>query len=424
MLYSLISRSLVYFDALSVSYACAAAHGRLLIRILVSGGGWTTLSTLSGACVGRKRVLTAGVGWENPQRGWVAHCSWRGSPSGVAGWQWEAQRSVFRLDDAGRKGLVEEWRASAATKEAALKASTAGATDDDDASSEHVAGGGGELHAADAADGAVAEGEASPTADRARDRRDTAAAAAASASSSISSPTAAAVAEDHPALQPADVVRCTSAEKLRRSGFDAALFTAAATSMRKGEVCALEHADGRRFELTLHGWVEERALTRDGGVVKRMVAEGDGWDKPKDGSEVAVLFGCWIARDGGGRGAAVVGPAPALNFTIGDEEVVEGLEVGVATMRAGEECELLVRSAYAFGGSGNRLLRVPPGADLVYRVRLLSFVKAREPWDMTAAERLAAAQRRQSEGEVRLSCSVCLVLCWRVRVCVTSNAFN
>jgi len=42
------------------------------------------------------------------------------------------------------------------------------------------------------------------------------------------------------------------------------------------------------FEIELLSWQSETDLTKDGGVLKRSIEDGKGWDQPKEGSTVTV----------------------------------------------------------------------------------------------------------------------------------------
>lgn len=44
------------------------------------------------------------------------------------------------------------------------------------------------------------------------------------------------------------------------------------------------------FDVELLSWTSIRDICRDGGVLKRMVKEGDGWATPKDADEVIGAF--------------------------------------------------------------------------------------------------------------------------------------
>ncbi|GLQ96256.1 FKBP-type peptidyl-prolyl cis-trans isomerase [Dyella mobilis] len=60
-----------------------------------------------------------------------------------------------------------------------------------------------------------------------------------------------------------------------------------------------------------------------------------------------------------------------LSFTLGAEEVIEGMESGVRGMRVGGKREIIVPSSMGYGirGAGSD---IPPGSALVFDIELLS----------------------------------------------------
>merc|ERR1719301_238603 len=89
-----------------------------------------------------------------------------------------------------------------------------------------------------------------------------------------------------------------------------------------------------------------------------------------------------------------------LEFVTGEAQVIEGLEEAVMSMQEGERCRLTVPPAMAFGADGRDFggARVPPEATVVYDLELVSFVKAREVYEMDHAEKVEACAARKAEG--------------------------
>jgi FKBP-type peptidyl-prolyl cis-trans isomerase FkpA len=60
-----------------------------------------------------------------------------------------------------------------------------------------------------------------------------------------------------------------------------------------------------------------------------------------------------------------------LSFTLGAEEVIEGMESGVRGMRVGGKREIIIPSSMGYGmrGAGSD---IPPGSALVFDIELLS----------------------------------------------------
>jgi FK506-binding protein 4/5 len=62
------------------------------------------------------------------------------------------------------------------------------------------------------------------------------------------------------------------------------------------------------------------------------------------------------------------------------EQVIDGLDRAVKSMKKGEIALVIIQPEYAFGPSGSpqELTTVPPNSTVYYEVELLSFVKVRK----------------------------------------------
>ncbi|XP_067129630.1 inactive peptidyl-prolyl cis-trans isomerase FKBP6-like [Centruroides vittatus] len=64
-----------------------------------------------------------------------------------------------------------------------------------------------------------------------------------------------------------------------------------------------------------------------------------------------------------------------FKFVLGDNRVIEGLDIAVATMKKGETSQFLIKSLYALGEMGCAP-RIPPSATILYEVELLHFLNS------------------------------------------------
>ncbi|KAL9404890.1 hypothetical protein Peur_001862 [Populus x canadensis] len=85
-----------------------------------------------------------------------------------------------------------------------------------------------------------------------------------------------------------------------------------------------------------------------------------------------------------------------------EKKEMAGLAVGVSSMKAGERALLHVGWELGYGKEGSfSFPNVPPMADIIYEVELIGFDEVREGkarGDMTAEERIGAADRRKMDG--------------------------
>lgn len=114
------------------------------------------------------------------------------------------------------------------------------------------------------------------------------------------------------------------------------------------------------------------------GVTKEILIEAatSQWLKPKVGDEVTVHF---VAKQSDTSSqesdfiefdSSKVNGEP-MSFTLGKEEVVKGLELGIPTMRKGELAKFKMTPEYGYGPAGTS--KVPGGATLIYEVELISW---------------------------------------------------
>ncbi|KAL4659538.1 peptidyl-prolyl cis-trans isomerase FKBP4-like isoform X2 [Arapaima gigas] len=177
-------------------------------------------------------------------------------------------------------------------------------------------------------------------------------------------------------------------------------------TMKAGEVsqfiCKPEYAYGQSgsppkippsatlvFEVELfkfHG--EDVTEDEDGGIVRRIITRGGGHCKPSEGTSVEVTV------EGVFGGGAF--DRRQLKFTIGYGEnlgLPMGVERAIMSMEEGEESLFILSPKYGFGKAGN-----PPGATLQYRIKLVEFERAKESWEMSAAEKVEESGIAKERG--------------------------
>ncbi|XP_022953866.1 peptidyl-prolyl cis-trans isomerase FKBP62-like [Cucurbita moschata] len=154
--------------------------------------------------------------------------------------------------------------------------------------------------------------------------------------------------------------------------------------------------------LELVSWKTVSEVTPDKKVIKKILKEGEGYEKPNDGAIVKVKL---TGKLGDGkvflRKGYDDGEEP-FEFKTDEEQVIDGLDKAVATMKKGEIALVTIAQEYAFGSSESlqELAVVPPNSTVYYEVELVAFDKEKESWDMNNQEKVEAAGKKKEEGNV------------------------
>lgn len=180
-------------------------------------------------------------------------------------------------------------------------------------------------------------------------------------------------------------------------------------TMKKGEVCLLtctsDYAYGAAgsppkipadatlvFEVELFYW-KDLDITNDGGVIKKILTQGEGYNNPKDEAKVSVHIR--------GTHQGKLFEEKDVEFILGEGEdkgICEGIEKAVYTMKKREKAHLKIQSKYGFGEKGNEALNVPGNAEICYEAYLSSFENPKESYQMDVEEKLEAAEKIKAKG--------------------------
>jgi len=175
--------------------------------------------------------------------------------------------------------------------------------------------------------------------------------------------------------------------------------------MKKGEEaslkCTKEYAlgdktpDGATVSLTLKQVydIADVSFGKDKTVTKKQVGEGEGYDKPKDGSSVKLSV--TAATDGS---TALPGFTPkTLDFTAGNGEVCDALECAVAEMKKGEKAVVTV-TVPSLAEEAQLGLRAVAADRVVFSLELTEFEKAKDTWSMSEEEKVEHGTARKEKG--------------------------
>lgn len=125
------------------------------------------------------------------------------------------------------------------------------------------------------------------------------------------------------------------------------------TTESDGNAPGIPQLDGEMQELAGLQYIEEQ--------------EGDG-ASPQPGQRVTVHYTGWLT-DGSRFDSSRTSGRP-FTFNIGAGMVIQGWDVGVATMKIGGKRRLIIPSTMGYGAGGYPPV-IPPAATLIFDVELL-----------------------------------------------------
>uniref|UniRef100_A0A0C9QRE4 peptidylprolyl isomerase n=1 Tax=Wollemia nobilis TaxID=56998 RepID=A0A0C9QRE4_9CONI len=164
-----------------------------------------------------------------------------------------------------------------------------------------------------------------------------------------------------------------------------------------GDEAAVPPSATLTINLELVSWKVVDEITDDKKVLKKILKQGEGYEKPNDGAVVKVKYTGKL-EDGTVFEKKGTDEEP-FEFKTGEEQVVDGLDRAVVTMKKGEVALVTVAPDYGYPTDVKTdLAVVPPNSTLIYEVELVSFVKEKESWDMNTAEKLEATGKKKEEG--------------------------
>ncbi|KAK6116041.1 hypothetical protein DH2020_008310 [Rehmannia glutinosa] len=152
-----------------------------------------------------------------------------------------------------------------------------------------------------------------------------------------------------------------------------------------------------QFEVELLSWITMVDVCRDGGIIKKIMENGEQIGPPGDLDEVRVNYKAMLV-DG-----TIVAKTPeeGVEFYVKDGHFCPALAKAIKTMKRGERVNLVVQPQYAFGEAGrksdNELSFIPPNSVLSIFVELLSF---KPVIDITGDLKVTKKVLKEGEGTV------------------------
>ncbi|KAF3327741.1 peptidyl-prolyl isomerase-like isoform X1 [Carex littledalei] len=134
-----------------------------------------------------------------------------------------------------------------------------------------------------------------------------------------------------------------------------------------------------QFDVELLSWSSVKDICKDGGIIKKIITEGEKWENPKDPDEVLVKYEARLEN------GTVISKSDGVEFTVKDGYFCPAIAQAVKTMKKSEKVLLTVKPQYGFGEKGRPASgeegAVPANATLHINLELVSWKAVTEIGD-------------------------------------------
>ncbi|XP_059298086.1 70 kDa peptidyl-prolyl isomerase-like [Lycium ferocissimum] len=142
------------------------------------------------------------------------------------------------------------------------------------------------------------------------------------------------------------------------------------------------------FEIELVSWNSIRDITGDGGILKKIIKEGEGWATPRDVDEVLVKY---IASSADGK--TLSKSDDGVEFSLSEGYLYPAMTKSLKSMRKGEIAELTVKPAYYLDDVG--IGKLQPNSNMTIHLELISW---KSVVDVTGEKKVLKKSIKVGEG--------------------------
>lgn len=164
-----------------------------------------------------------------------------------------------------------------------------------------------------------------------------------------------------------------------------------------------------RYALKLLSWRKIEDIHSDGTLVKKVLKEGDGWERPNEGSTVTVNVKYFLPSE---NSDLIVPPAAGeaamtvenCEFKIGDGIVIDGLDRVVQSMKVNELAVVAMTPEHAFDTAANLLTDdltsngFSESSRILIELTMTKFEKSKDVWSMSFEEKVEEMKVRKERG--------------------------
>lgn len=110
------------------------------------------------------------------------------------------------------------------------------------------------------------------------------------------------------------------------------------------------------------------------GIYLRTVKPGDAANYPQQGDAVKIHYEAFL-KDTGEKFDSTRDRRRPISFRVGEQQVIEGLEVAMLRLSRGQVAEVTIPHELAYGAQGYPPI-IPPRSDLIFVVELIAITSS------------------------------------------------
>lgn len=140
---------------------------------------------------------------------------------------------------------------------------------------------------------------------------------------------------------------------------------------------------------------QTKTTTTESGLSYEVTEVGTG-EQPQAGDKVTVHYTGYLTDSAKTKFDSSLDRGKPFTFTLGKGQVIKGWDEGIALLKAGDKATLYIPSDLAYGERGAGQV-IPPNADLVFEVELISFETPEPilPFDVAGKDTVTTASGLQ-----------------------------
>ncbi|KAH9738761.1 peptidyl-prolyl cis-trans isomerase FKBP65 [Citrus sinensis] len=148
------------------------------------------------------------------------------------------------------------------------------------------------------------------------------------------------------------------------------------------------------FDIELLSWSTIRDITGDGGILKKIIKEGEGWATPRDNDEVLVKYEARLQN-----GPLVSESNEGVEFRVFDGHLCPAISKAVRTMRRGEKAELVVKFSYGIENDGYEATNIEGAVSSVSNLTIqLELLSWKSVVDVTGDQKVLKKIKKAGQG--------------------------